>query len=317
MQQTRVKPMVEGGVLSAIAIVFALISAYLPIIGPLLNLIWPVPIILLGVRHGYKWSIMATAVAGVIIALLLHPLHAVSVVVGFGLIGIALGYAIRARFSPAKTIIWGSIASLISKVAIIGITIVVMGINPLNFQAEAMTNAIDQALGIYRSLGIKEEELANMAAQMKAMIGLMGVILPVGFAGAAVIDTSLNYWVAKAVLRRMGVYLDPFPPFKEWRMPRAAAYAYIAALTGVYFGKAEDIILLYNVSVNVQMAVSIMVLIQGMALFYFLADKYNLSKLVRNVILFVIFTNQFFTQIVIFAGIFDLIIDYRKLREPR
>ena len=77
MSQTRVKPMVESGILSAVAILFAIISAYVPVLGAFINIIWPVPLVLLGVRHGHKWSIMATVVAGLITAMLLHPLHAV------------------------------------------------------------------------------------------------------------------------------------------------------------------------------------------------------------------------------------------------
>ena len=127
MRQTRVRSMVEGGLLAAIAIIFAIISVYLPIIGPFVNLLWPVPIILLGVRHGYKWSIMATVVAGVIISMLVHPLQAVSVVVGFGLIGIVLGYAFRMEFSPAKTMLWGSAASLLSKIALLAIGAAIRG----------------------------------------------------------------------------------------------------------------------------------------------------------------------------------------------
>lgn len=177
-QQTNIRPMVEGGVLSAIAIIFAMISAYLPVIGPFVNLIWPVPIILLGVRHGYKWSIMATAVAGILIAILMHPLHAVSVVVGFGLIGITIGHAFRHKFSPVKTMVWGSAASLISKIAIIGIAIVVLGTNPLNMQGEVIEKAMAQAMDFYRNMGIKEEELATMAETMKQMLGMMQMILP-------------------------------------------------------------------------------------------------------------------------------------------
>lgn len=56
------------------------IDQRISLIGAFINLIWPVPIILLGVRHGYKWSMMATAVAGILIAILVHPLHAVAVV---------------------------------------------------------------------------------------------------------------------------------------------------------------------------------------------------------------------------------------------
>ena len=100
MTTTRVRPMVEGGILSAVAILFALISVYIPFIGAFINLIWPVPIILLGVRHGYKWSMMATAVAGILIAILVHPLHAVAVAIGFGMTGIVLGHCFRKHLSP-------------------------------------------------------------------------------------------------------------------------------------------------------------------------------------------------------------------------
>ena len=102
MQHNRVRPMVEGGILAAVAILFALISVYVPFIGVFVDLIWPVPIILLGVRNGYKWSIMATLVAGVLIAILLGPLRAVGVAIGFGLIGITLGHAFRKNYSPVK-----------------------------------------------------------------------------------------------------------------------------------------------------------------------------------------------------------------------
>ena len=131
MSNSRVKPMVEGGILSAVAILFALISVYIPLIGAFVNMIWPVPIILLGVRHGYKWSLMATVVAGILIAILLHPLHAVGVAIGFGLTGIALGQCFRRNLSPVHSVLIGSVASLASKLIVLAISAAVMGINPL------------------------------------------------------------------------------------------------------------------------------------------------------------------------------------------
>lgn len=316
-RQTNVRPMVEGGVLSAIAIIFAMISAYLPVVGAFVNLIWPVPIILLGVRHGYKWSIMATAVAGTLIAILMHPLHAVSVVVGFGLIGITIGHAFRQKFSPVKTLLWGSAASLLSKIAVIGIAILVMGTNPLNMQGDVMLQATEQALGFYRDMGMSEENLAQMRETMIQAMGLMQIILPIGFAGAAVVDTYLNFWVAKAVLRRMGHTVEPFPPIREWTFPRAVAYVFVLATGAVYFGKTQEITWLYNIGFNVYIATMLLLAAQGLALFYFLAGKYNLSKILRAIILFLILSNGFLTQILVFAGVFDLMADYRKLRAPR
>lgn len=316
MRQTRLRPMVEGGILSAIAIIFALISAYLPVVGPFVNLMWPVPIILLGVRHGYKWSIMATVVAGATIAMLMHPLHALGVVVGFGLIGIALGYAFRMKFSASKTMLWGTIASLISKAALLAISSIVTGINPLNMQGDLMAKAVEQAVEIYRGFGMGEQELSKMRESMQAMIDLMKVILPAGFLMASVVDTLINFLIAKTILKKLGHHTSSFPPFKHWCLPIYIVYFFALALVMIYWGNSREILLLSQVGMNLQVITSMLILVQGLALFYFFADKYSLSRMMRGLILFLVLTNGLFAQILILAGAVDLVLDYRRLRAP-
>jgi uncharacterized protein YybS (DUF2232 family) len=262
---------------------------------------------------------MATAVAGILIAMLVHPLQAIGVVVGFGLIGIVLGHSFRANYSPAKTMVWGSLASLLSKAAVLGIGALVMGVNPFDVQSDAMGQAISQALEVYRSFGMKEEDLAQMAQNMQALIDLMKIILPAGFAMAAVVDTYLNFMIAKAVLKKLGHSIAGFPPFKQWNLPYQIVYLFACALLLLYWGQSREILLMKQVGMNLQVMTSMLLLIQGLALFYYLADKYNLSRFTRGIILFLIFTNGLFTQVLIFAGAFDMAVDYRKLRldKPR
>lgn len=316
MVQRSIKPMVEGGILSALAIIFAFISAYMPVLGPFVNLIWPVPIILLGVRHGYKWSLLATFTAGVLIALLMHPLHALSVVVGFGLIGIVLGHAFRSDFSAAKSMLWGTAASLLSKAAMIALGIVLTGVNPLDV-GNTLVQSVDQAIELYRGMGMTEEQLAQVKESMELVMKMVPIVLPAGFFMAAIADTYLNFLVAKAVLAKLGHRVQVFPPFKEWRMPLAVVYFFALALVCIYWGQSREIALLYKVGMNLQVLTSCLLFLQGMAFVYFLADKYNLSRFVRGIILVLVFTNGWFAQLVIFAGVFDLISDFRRLRTPR
>lgn len=317
MRQTRVRPMVEGGLLAAIAIIFAVISAYLPLIGPFVNLLWPVPIILLGVRQGYKWSILATVVAGIIIAILLHPLEAVSVVVGFGLIGIVLGYAFRMEFSPGKTMLWGSVASLFSKAALLGIGVLITGVNPFNVQGDVMAKTIEQTMEIYKSFGMPEQELAEMKERMQTMLGFVKIILPSGFVLASVADTFLNFYISKTVLKKLGHDTIDFPPFKNWTLPSYIVYFFALALVMIYWGNSREIAILYNGGLNLYMLASVILFVQGLSLFNYVAHKYNLSRLVRSIILLLILTNGFLSQILICAGAIDTIIDYRRLRTPR
>jgi len=85
----------------------------------------------------------------------------------------------------------------------------------------------------------------------------------------------------------------------------------------IYWGNSREITLLYNIGMNVQMVASMLLFIQGLALFYFIADKYNLSRLAKGIILFLILTNGLFSQIIIFGGAAETIVDYRRLRTER
>lgn len=317
MRQTRIRPMVEGGLLAAVAIIFAIISAYLPIVGPFVNLMWPVPIVLLGVRHGYKWSIMATIVSGIIIAMLLHPLQSVSVVVGFGLIGIVLGYTFRMQYSATKTMLWGTIASILSKVALLVIGVMVTGINPFVMENEAMAKAMEHGIEVYRSLGIPEQNLTQMAESMQVMIDLLKIILPSGFIMASIVDTYLNFIIAKTVLKKLGHFVPDFPPFKRWILPTYIVYFFALSLVMIYWGNTREITMLYNIGMNIEVLASVLLLVEGLSLFYYTVDKYNLSRMVKGIILVLILSNGLFTQIVIFAGAVDTILDYRRLKAPQ
>ncbi|MBP1764113.1 MAG: Protein of unknown function rane [Firmicutes bacterium] len=307
--------MAEGGVLTAVAILFALISAYLPLLGAFVSLIWPVPIILLGARHGYKWSIMATVASGLLIAILMHPLHAVGVVIGFGLIGIVLGHSFRSGYSPVRAMIVGSAASLVSKVAVLGIGALVMGVNPLDAQTDALVQSVGQVTEIYRNLGMKEEDLEKLSTTMQEMMSVLKIILPAGFIAAAVFDTYLNFVVAKSVMKKLGHTVAPFPPFKHWNMPWVVLAGFLAALIMIYWGRTREISWLFEVGLNLQVLASIFLLVQGLALVFFLTDKYKVSKFVRGLILILVLSNGFLSQILILVGAVDIAIDYRRLRK--
>lgn len=314
MSQNQAKPLVESGILSAVAVIFAFVSVYVPILGAFVNLIWPVPIILLGVRHGLKWSVMATVVAGIVTAIVMHPLQAVTVAVGFGLIGIALGYALRAGFSPPRTLLLGTAASLTAKVAMLAMAAAVMGINPLAQQFGDMEAVLSQVLSFYRHLGMSEQDLAQTGATLRGMLDLMRVIFPAALTLAAVADTYLNYQVARLVLRKMGQHTPSFPPFVTWSLPLYVFFVFAAATLAAFAGRHWGLTWLYDSGMNIQIVASMLLLLQGLAVFYWFAGKYKLSRLIRGIILVLILTNGLFMQILIFIGAFDILFDFRKQR---
>lgn len=307
------RSLTEGGILASIAIIFALISVYLPILGVVVNMIWPVPILLLGVRHGFKVSLMCLAVAGIIIAMLINPLQAISVVLGFGFIGVAIGYAINQGWSPIKTMLVGTIASCLSKAAVLLVGFFVMGFNPLSMQLEIMGGAVDQAVEIYQKMGIPPAQIEEMRIMLAKTVGLLKYIMPAGFFVASVIDTFINYWVAKKILARLGQYIPDFPPFTTWSNPAWVLWIYGASLLLVTFYNQTPDSILYHIGTNFQLVSTLALLIQGLANIRYFIDKKGWPKFTRTIVIFLIFFNQFIAQIVVLIGAFDLVFDYRKI----
>lgn len=312
-----VTPMVEGGILSAIAIIFAFISAYLPVLGAFINFIWPVPIILLGIRHGYRYSIMATVASGILIALLIGPMQAVNVVIGFGLIGIALGHSFRNNHSPLKTILIGSVATFVSMVMVVAVTAAVMGVNLFNMQFEALSNAIKPTLDYYRSAGYSEEELNQATQLLTVLIDRIRILFPALLVSSALFGTFFNYWLAKKILKKLGYVYPDFAPASQWCLPRWTVLPYILGTAAMFWGQSNSLDLVYNIGMNVQIAGILLLLLQGVAVLFYFAGKYKVSKFVRGLILVLILTNGLFLQIATIVGAFDIIVDYRRLRVPQ
>lgn len=95
-------PLTESGLLTALTVIMALMAVYLPVLGMVAALLWAVPIILLVVRHGLRWGIMAVVVSAVIMAVLIEPMLSLRMTISFAPTGLALGYGFRQEWPAAR-----------------------------------------------------------------------------------------------------------------------------------------------------------------------------------------------------------------------
>ncbi|MDI3533942.1 MAG: hypothetical protein PWQ82_307 [Thermosediminibacterales bacterium] len=316
-ESIKTRSLVEGALLSAVTIILSIASLYIPVLGVFISFFWPVPIILLGIRHGLKISILATVVSGLVVAMLAEPVQAFTVILGFGLIGVTLGYALRKDFSPGKTLFVGSIASLISKVILVGITLAILNINPITQQVDLMKEAIDHAVKLYSSMGIDADRLETFKKSFNQMADMIGIVIPGLFVMASVLDTFLNYTIARLVLNRLGQKIENFPPLKYWQMPTYTVALFLTGIILMMFYNIYKIDILRFLGVNLQMVFSFVFIIQGLALLSYFLNKFRVSKVFRVIIIFLFFFNPLFSQLLLWGGMLDILFDFRKLKTTR
>ena len=259
--------MVEAGILAAVAVLFAILGAYLPILGALFNLLWPVPVAVCGMRNGLRWSVMTLIVAGAVIGSLLGPLQSLSIMAMFGLMGLVLGECLHRGYRPVKTLLFSSVATLISIILSIGLGMLVLGTDPVNLMFEGMEQAMQESTVYYREAGMSEEQIAAAVKDNQNLLATIRLILPGSLVVCSPILAFANYMAARKILGKMGVAFEPLPPFTHWRVPEYFIWPYGLSVMVVSFWRDAPQ-LVFDLAMNLQMVVSVVFFVQGLAVVY-------------------------------------------------
>jgi len=309
----KIKPMTESGVLSAITAIMALIGLYVPILGTVAVLVWPLPIVILIVRHGLRWGLMAIAVAGALMAILIEPLMALHMVVAFAPVGVALGIGYRRGFGATKMLVAAIGVSIVAEAAVILLALLITSINPLTAQIDLMKESFTSSIDMYRAFNMPEDQIAEAEKNFSSMMQVLPLLIPLFIVLMGMLDAFVNYWVAGKVLRRLGHQDFPvLKPLSEWRLPVFFLYLYAFGLVGMYWGGTRQIDLLYQISFNANLLASFFGFLQGLALLQTVANHWKVSKFVRWVIVIFVMFNGMLLQILSFTGLFDMVFDYRR-----
>lgn len=309
--------MVEAGILSAIAIVMALIAMYVPVIGAFVNFVWPLPIIICGMRNGLKYSIMTLIVATIIIAIIISPIQAFFLGAIFGLLGLILGECMRRHLPPMKLMLFGSIGAVIALVLNIVLSFAVLDIDPIAMMFKSFEESLTTMGDFYRSHGVSEEDTKAAVASYAEMIKMMRVIMPGAFLLSAPMLAFVNYFVAKKVMQRLGESFEDLPPFRLWVFPTWILAPFFASLVGVtyfYVNKMTDT-WMYGACVNVQTVCTFCLVLQAVCILYWYVDSKNKPKWWAGVGTTLVFTVPIISQIMVYVGAMDMVVDFRKIRK--
>ncbi len=314
----RTSAMVEAGVLAAVAIVMALVGMYVPVIGAFVNFIWALPISICGMRNGFKWSLMCLVVASAIVAMVINPVQAVFLAAIFGLLGLVLGECLRRHLPPLKLMLYSSAGAVLALIINILLSFLVLGINPVDVMFTSFNESLVQLADFYRSHGMSEEDIKQAVNGYADMLSMMKIIMPGAFLMSAPILAFANYLVAKKILTKLGERFESFPPIYSLQVPGWLLVPYFASLLSVTWAyQYSRDSLLHHVSVNVQTVCGVLLVLQGIILLYWFMDKWKKPRWWAHLATCLIFVVPIFSQVLLYIGAFDIICDFRKLKQRR
>ena len=284
MNYTSTRSVVESGILTALMIVFAMIGLSVPMLGFFGSILVPMTIAVVGVRHGFRWSILSVVSAVIAIAFLLGPLTALIEGGVFGVIGILIGYGLRKQWSVSRLLIFPAIVLMLAVVVQFWASAWVMNLDPAQMWTSLGEQLEETMRDMYVNQGLSEEQIGVAMDSLQDQLSIMKKVLVAGlFCSGIAISYIINYF-ARLVLGRIGTYEIPeIPTIQGWRIPDWALHIFLVGLIS-YFVK-QYVPFLEYIGYNLMYLGGIMLFIRGISCIWRISESYTSSRLVRWIVL--------------------------------
>lgn len=297
--------------LAGVTVILALLGLYFGFA----NLIIPVPLALLVYRHGLKSGILVSLASAILATLILGSLFVGLEVVIIGVIGIALGIALREKFNFIQLFVVGTASSIIATVLKFITYSTIAGFNLLDELVSAIEMSSEQVLSFWQGVGFSEEMLLQYSEVLTAMPALFKVLFPLLLVFLGIIQAFANLFVIRAILKRLGDSIPWIPPFAKWKWPWYFVWGFIFgrifSLIQVYYPSE----VLHAISLNLDVFFLYAFFVQGLAIAWHIMDRFNMAKILRFVLIFfVLITGWIWVILIALAGVLDTWFDFRKLK---
>ena len=284
MNYTSTRSVVESGILTALMIVFAMIGLSVPMLGFFGSILVPMTIAVVGVRHGFRWSILSVVSAVIAIAFLLGPLTALIEGGVFGVIGILIGYGLRKQWSVSRLLIFPAIVLMLAVVVQFWASAWVMNLDPAQMWTSLGEQLEETMRDMYVNQGLSEEQIGVAMDSLQDQLSIMKKVLVAGlFCSGIAISYIINY-LTRLVLGRIGTYEIPeSTTIQGWRIPDWALHIFLVGLIS-YFVK-QYVPFLEYIGYNLMYLGGIMLFIRGISCIWRISKSYTSSRLVRWIVL--------------------------------
>ncbi len=292
--------------LAALTVMLFAAARYVPVLGLLISLLAPTPILLVTLRHGFRIGLLALGLSTLFINLLFGNLQSAIFLAEYGVMALAMSEAIKRQWSVERTILASTVLPALASGALIALLIssVALGAVKQHFE-EDLTQALRQVLS--DGGGLSDDALR---AYVQEVLGMVVQLLPALFVLSTAAGALLNYGVMRLLWSRLGQQ-PPLPTIKlaQWRAPEVCVWVLIASgissfvpLPGMQVG-----------GLNVLLLVSLVYLVQGLGVMVFYLNRAAVPPILRSLTYIFLVIQPLFLLGVAAFGLFDLWFDFRHL----
>ncbi|MFX3674343.1 MAG: YybS family protein [Paenisporosarcina sp.] len=306
MPNEHTKRLTLGAMMIALFTILLAVSFYVPILNIVTTFFIALPIAWYSAKFNRKESALVTILSigmaffvGGLVALPLAMIHAP--------LGFVMGDAIRTKKSKLYLLMASGMTFLISTVIQYVITVTFFNINPIQEFLSLMRESYEQTgriLDEFDTLPKGYNKLVEETLFMFETVLPSIIIIAIFVSAFSIIIINLP------ILKRLGLEVPKFKPFREMRLPKAVLWYYLVVLIVTLFVELDKGTFAFMVFANATVVLRGLLLLQGVSIIHYYIHVQGWPKWVMVVATVLAFPLQSFT---ILLGVFDLGFNIRSL----
>ncbi|WP_397536679.1 YybS family protein [Rummeliibacillus pycnus] len=265
MPENQTRRITHGAMMVALFTILLAISTYVPVVSIVTICFISLPIAWYSAKYSRSSSVFVVIVS-IIISILIGGFLSLPIAILFAIIGFVIGDVIRTKKS--KIFLFMSTAFTV----LISITVGYI-ISVKFFNMDVLKQAITSTRESYQKSNEIVKSITGQAPfsteQLNTMFNTMQMVMPTVVTLLVFIMTFIVISVNLPLLRRFGLEVPKFAPFRDLRLPRATLWYYLAILTMTLFIKPEAGTFIYIVILNLSFILSVLFMLQGISLIHF------------------------------------------------
>lgn len=309
----------EWAFFTSLAILFVLAGLYVPFLGLLATVVFPLPLILLVLRLDTRYAGLSLAVIGTSLFILLPgQTPALLMLLPAGLLGVLYGLLFKNQVSSGISIFAGLAGATVLTLLSALLMDVVTGIKLFALDQDSRL-FVEQWLEANSSVNVFSDLPPEMQGNLNQNVtSLFELFIPGQYIVASASGAVLSYFAARIMLRRMQYALPPVPAFSRVSVPWYVIWGLISGLGLTLAGDYLSIPLVGKIGKNILFVLFYFHLVLGASVAAFFFHSIKLARPFKLALLALVLVYlPFSVSVFLMLGVIDPLINMRQLPEAK
>lgn len=267
-------------------------------------------------KYGWGYTnrqIIKSVIIASIISFLLQSIELTMFSVMFIPAGYMIAHAAQNNNEPWRACFKGALTLSLSLFVFFSVLFTNSEVSFFGALTEAFNHTIEEALQQYRQSGnIASDSFLIFEKTLNQIKVIIPIIIPALLINIAILISWLTLVLGNTLSQKLE-YRQSWPLYRYWSLPEKLIWVLITA--AILAISPEETLSLFGL--NMLVVLAWLYFFQGLAIVVFLLHKWNIPRILRSVIYFMIIFQSFGTIILLGMGIADVWFDLRRQASPQ